>query len=288
MSILTKVCIVLLVVVALLVTPIFITQATVPANYRMAFEQELQQKKAALQTARQYQIAAANARDQLTRMQKAASSSKAELQREKASLQRQLDARELRVAQLTGKIDNVEQSLEKLQTSYNKEIEYRDSIVAQLKSSQEEVDKLRAQNRQLSNSLRQEQSQVARLQKALNLQEEIVAEKNRQIDELNEKIVQLQRTGGTAVASDDGEGTVAAPANISGTVTSVRDNLASINIGSAQGVKEGMKLMIYRGDNFVAYLRIEEVRVDRAVGTVADQRLQPMQDDKVASPSALE
>jgi myosin heavy subunit len=273
--------------VALLVTPIFITQATVPANYRLAYEQELQQKKAALQTSRQYQIAAANARDQLTRMQKASSADKAELQRQVASLQRQLDAKDLRVAQLTGKIDQVEQSLEKLQIAYNKEIEYRDSIVAQLKDCREEVDKLRSQNRQLSNSLRQEQSQVARLKKSLNLQEEIVAEKNREIDELNEKILELERTGAT-VATTDGEAEVAAPANISGTVTAVRDNLASINIGSAQGVKEGMKLMVYRGENFVAYLRVEEVRVDRAVGTIADQRLQPMPDDKVASPSALE
>jgi chromosome segregation ATPase len=287
LSILTKICIVLLVVVALLVTPIFIAQATVPANYRIAYERELQQKKAALQTSRQYQIAAVNARDQLTRIQKASSADKAELQREKAKLQRELDAKELRVAGLTGKLDQVQQSLEKLQIAYNKEIEYRDSIVSQLKECREDADDLRAQNRQLSNSLRQEQSQVARLKKALDLQEEIVAEKNREIEKLNEKITEYQRTG--AVASrEDGESEVTAPSNISGTVTAVRDNLASINIGSAQGVKEGMKLMIYRGDNFVSYLRIEEVRVDQAVGTIAGQQLQPMQDDKVASPSALE
>ncbi len=287
MSILTKICIVLLAVVALLVTPIFITQATVPANYRLAYEKEVQETNAALQTSRQYQLAAANARDQLARLQQATSENKAELQRRLADLQRKLDAKQIEVASLTGKIDGVQQSLERLEIAYNKEIEYRNTLVTQLKDARESLDKLTAQNRQLSDTLRSTQSQVVRLRKALQMQEEIVAEKEAEIRELVGKVEDLKRTGATASTGTD-DGGVSAPANVSGKITAVRNGLASINIGSAQGVKEGMKLMVYRGDNFVSYLRVEEVRVDRAVGTIADQVLQPAQDDKVASPAAME
>ncbi|MFP4054815.1 MAG: hypothetical protein ACLFV7_13215 [Phycisphaerae bacterium] len=287
MSILTKICIVLLAVVALLVTPIFITQATVPANYRLAYEKEVQQKSAALQTSRQYQMAAANARDQLARLQQATSENKADLQRKIADLQRKLDAKQIEVASLTGKIDSVQQSLERLEIAYNKEIEYRDKLVAQLEDARESQDRLTAQNRQLSDTLRSTQSQEVRLRKALQMQEEIVAEKEAEIRDLVAKVEDMKRTGATA-STTNGEGEVPAPANVSGQITAVRSGLASINIGSAQGVKEGMKLMVYRGDNFVSYLRVEEVRVDRAVGTIADQVLQPAQGDKVASPAAME
>jgi hypothetical protein len=48
-----------------------------------------------------------------------------------------------------------------------------------------------------------------------------------------------------------------------------------------------MQLMIYRGSNFVGYLRIEEVDVNQAAGTVRDNVLDPMRGDRVATPASL-
>ena len=68
---------------------------------------------------------------------------------------------------------------------------------------------------------------------------------------------------------------------MSGTVTGVRGELASINIGSAKGVTNGMELMIFRGGDFVAYLQVQDVQASSAAGIVVKKRLDPIVGDKV-------
>ncbi len=65
------------------------------------------------------------------------------------------------------------------------------------------------------------------------------------------------------------------------TVTAARDGLASINAGQGQGIEEGMRLMIVRGDQYIATLRIDRVDPGESGGLVIDQQYPPMQGDKV-------
>jgi len=70
-------------------------------------------------------------------------------------------------------------------------------------------------------------------------------------------------------------------AKITGKVIDVQDDLLSIDIGSAMGVQEGMRMVIHRKDQFVSYLRIEMVEKDEAVGVIVDKQIDPQKGDEV-------
>jgi len=90
--------------------------------------------------------------------------------------------------------------------------------------------------------------------------------------------------GATAPAGGGAEAMVTDPATpIDGTITSVRGDVAGINIGSAKGIRSGMKLIIFRGSRFVGYLRVQAVEVDEAAGTVLESRSKAVKGDKVTT-----
>ena len=64
-------------------------------------------------------------------------------------------------------------------------------------------------------------------------------------------------------------------------MVAVSNDVVSINIGSAGGIKPGMRLIIYRENKFVANLRIAEVDINEAVGIISDKKQDPVQGDKV-------
>jgi chromosome segregation ATPase len=74
-----------------------------------------------------------------------------------------------------------------------------------------------------------------------------------------------------------------AAVKIDGSVTAVNGGVAQINLGSTSGVKKGMKFFVYRNDNFVAYLQIEEVDAGRAAGVITDAKRDVRQGDKVST-----
>jgi len=94
------------------------------------------------------------------------------------------------------------------------------------------------------------------------------------------ELLEEAKAGGPATAA--GKPEMPAP-SITGTVDSVRGDLVGINIGAAKGIKPGMKLIVYRGTNFVAHLRVQEVDVNQAAGVLTDKQLDPMPGDKVTT-----
>jgi hypothetical protein len=73
------------------------------------------------------------------------------------------------------------------------------------------------------------------------------------------------------------------PPKIDGTITAVRSDLASLNVGSADGVKKGMEFKIYRGDKFVAHLRVAEVFASSCAGVVTDMQRDVLRGDKATT-----
>jgi hypothetical protein len=70
---------------------------------------------------------------------------------------------------------------------------------------------------------------------------------------------------------------------IIGSITAVRGDLASLSVGSASGVKKGMEFTIYRGGDFVAFLRIANVDVADSTGIIADRTREPKVGDKASN-----
>ena len=80
MSILTKICVVFLVVVSLLAAPVFITQATVATNWRYAYERKAVESKLNEIDAKSTQVALQRAKAELVRALESASTTQNEKQ----------------------------------------------------------------------------------------------------------------------------------------------------------------------------------------------------------------
>jgi cell shape-determining protein MreC len=73
--------------------------------------------------------------------------------------------------------------------------------------------------------------------------------------------------------------------NLKGLVTNVdlENSMVGISIGKADGVKEGMKFYVTRGDEFICDILIYDVEVDKSVGLLDLVSKQPKVGDNVAT-----
>jgi peptidoglycan hydrolase CwlO-like protein len=65
--------------------------------------------------------------------------------------------------------------------------------------------------------------------------------------------------------------------------TDMRNNLVTISLGSADGVRSGMRFHVVRGDTFICDIVITNVDVDRSAGTLELVRQQPQTGDAVST-----
>jgi septal ring factor EnvC (AmiA/AmiB activator) len=72
---------------------------------------------------------------------------------------------------------------------------------------------------------------------------------------------------------------------LTGTITEVqaKKSMASISLGTADGVKEGMKFHVTRGDSFVCDVRIISVEAEQSVGTLELVQQQPKVGDTAST-----
>ena len=70
---------------------------------------------------------------------------------------------------------------------------------------------------------------------------------------------------------------------IRGQITEVRDGLASISVGSAAGVRKGMKFLVYRGAQYMGDLAISHVEPSEAAGQLVLQRAGIVKGDSVTT-----
>lgn len=69
---------------------------------------------------------------------------------------------------------------------------------------------------------------------------------------------------------------------IRGRITQVDGNLAEVSVGSADGVSEGLVLVISRGEEYVGDLKITDVEPNIAAGRIIQSRTAPRPNDMVA------
>ncbi len=280
MDILTKICVVILLVLILLACPVFITQATVVPKYRA----ELDDAKATLRTESQIH---GKTRDQLKLVTKErddaiakASTTDQARQQELDSISSALASEKTRNAELRSRIAQISTELNKLRLDTESNTERTKQLSAQLDKARSSVDKLTEENTKIEEMLNQAEAASDRLNQVVKVLREQLAERDDRIRELEQGVA---AGGGIAVEGDVDPGAPALAEKVTGTITAVQDDLASINIGSAKGIRPNMKLIVYRGAEFVGYLRIEEVDVTQAAGLIVDKRVDPQQGDKVTT-----
>ena len=67
------------------------------------------------------------------------------------------------------------------------------------------------------------------------------------------------------------------------TAVDLKNSVAEISVGAAQGVRENMKFYVTRGDDFICELWIHYVDSERAIGELKLVQKQPEVGDVVAT-----
>ena len=275
MNILTKICVVVLVVVNLFASAVFIAYANGSENWKQKCENLESAKQAAEITAANelahaslLQTDKANLEKQLVAERGAAQEKISErdaqivkLEKDKSVFQVSQQGIDTQIAALVTRINTMDVARTALENSLVKANEDKASFQKDITELQGKLAQAEADSRRQDGTIRVLRADVANLR------------------EQNERLNALVTAGG----SDAGAGgqALAPVVNIRGQVTAVKGEAVAINVGSAKGVHEGMVLVIHRKDKLVGYLRIDEVEVDEAVGVIEEKQSDPQQGDSV-------
>lgn len=278
MSILTKVCIVILVVLIPLASVVFISTAAIVPNYRAAYirekevkeirEQETRVAVAALESTKaQYALAMARKDKELGARQERI-----------VALQENGQKKDLQITNLTTQVASERELAKDALKQAETQLQVSKAQAAQMETMRTNIADL---NRHLivERKLKTEaEARADRSEAAERLVREEMAEKDSEIARLREVITKLE--SGMKVSGSGQPMKVAAP-QIVGTVTAVQGNLASINIGRTKGVKEGDVFIVHRLDQYICKLQIDQVQLGQAAGVIVDKKMAPKVNDKV-------
>ena len=266
LSTLTKICVVVLAVLVLFACPIFIQHALTGPNWRQAYLNEQARRTLADAKARNEELAAGVWRN-LYRDEKRKNEdltmqiqSEAEAKREViARLSQVLAEREATIRELTAIKAGLQNAL--------------NQAIALNKAQGDELGKQRRDNITLADQLRRTTdknnellSDVELLTRTGQVLKTQLAEREGEIKDLRLEYQRLKQVAATVVAKKP---PVIGP-KVEGSVTAVRSDIASLNVGSASGVKKGMEFILYRETEFVAHLQIEYVDTTTCSGIIVD------------------
>jgi uncharacterized protein YukE len=276
LGILTKISIVVLVVLVLLACPVFITQAVVGPSYREAYDAQVKKSELAEQAVRAGML-------DLQKVTQERNDLAGQLRRDTGELQAALDVAKNQLVvekqksdKLSNDLSGITLDLNKLRADYENNSKRTTALTEQRDSALKKIEALSEENRRFSDTLKQSQLEMDRLNEVSRTLREQIAERDDRIRQLEQQV-----GGAAAGAAARAPTPVTSEVRINGTVTAVNGDLASINVGSAKGVKPGMSLIIYRGAEYVAKLRVDQVDVGQSAGVIIDKRLDVAQGDKV-------
>lgn len=280
MSILTKICVVLLLIVTLVASTVFTKLAVTAPSWRQAYEGQVVRAEVANQQSAVHQMALQRVLLELSRTVEAHKELEKDLATGKKDAAADKAAAEQRHAKLSRDISALNVELAKVRLGLDREIAERKLLNEEKVRLQKALAETNDEARGFKSELDATITQKDRLAKIAKHRAEQIRDLQAENAELTDKL----RKPGVVVAPDQAVSVLAAVGpKITGTVTAVGDGVASINIGRAKGVRKNMMLKVYRGGHFVAHLRIDMVETNTSAGVVLDKRLDVVQGDKVAT-----
>lgn len=291
MSTLTKVLIVLLTIASIFLCGIVVTYVSSEANYREKYNTLSTQFRSAKQNED-------NANKQFNDL-------KAQTDQEKLALNEKIAALQQDIAKLDAKLKETEIARDDAQRrsdswqaatkDFAKTVETNNKLRTdaedQLKNVNADLIKERAQHEQTATALREKMAIITQLEDKSKALLEEKTELQKKLDGMLSQYGKLIAEP-VAVTKLPEEARIAAMAkdiDLKGAVTSVdlKNLLAEISIGEADGVKKGMRFHTTRGDKFICDVVILDVEPEKAVGWLEmlqeGVELQPRVDDKVST-----
>ena len=274
MSNLTKILIVLLTVSAIFLCGIVVTYIANANNYKEKYTKlssdraALEQEKESLNNQLKEKI------QQKDDLEKSLGNQVASLKTKEDDLQTKITGVEREKSELLERVNSWASITKDFQATTDKQTQL-------LGTAQEDVKQLKTEQIKLSKELDQTSAAVVEKNALIEAAE---AEKRRLIEEkadLQNRLDKIIQAGGKVPATDGAPVTQekgkAMPAqattetiNLKAQISEVdvKNSLATISIGSADGVKEGMKFHVTRGDEFICDVLIVNVDTEKAVGVL--------------------
>ncbi|HRX83663.1 MAG TPA: hypothetical protein P5572_01445 [Phycisphaerae bacterium] len=212
-----------------------------------------------------------------------------------------------RIADLSGQVERVtadlvdaRQQLDKLGTEKSNADARVDQLLAQLdveRTGRQEQAGLRETAEKRNQVLETRNAELNTRLEELSARIVVLVQQQRQLEQQvnilkDENSKMADAGGGNRVSVNSGRSSApsAAPigvAPIRGEIVEVAGNLATISVGSADGVRDGMVFVIYRGSEYIGDLKVTEVEPNQAAGELVKTRATPRASDQVADEPAL-
>ena len=288
MSTLTKILIVLLTLSSIFLCGIVVTYVANADNYRQKYNDIRTDKDSLSKKAKSLTKQVNEKIEQKKLLEDKLSSEIASLKVEIGKLQADLDNAEREKAVLLQKVNNWTSIVQDFRETNDDQGRLLEETLDQLKEVQAEQIKDRKEINETTAVLVEKMAIVETLEaRAKRLIEEKTELQNR----LDRFLQPLGKVAAVPVPITP-EKAVARPAKpavediaLQGLVTAVdlKNSMASISIGTADGVKEGMKFHVIRGDEFICDILIIDIDAEEAVGILELVQKQPKVGDNVST-----
>ncbi|HAL44589.1 MAG TPA: hypothetical protein DCP47_01490 [Phycisphaerales bacterium] len=179
---------------------------------------------------------------------------------------------------------------EKVQTLATAALGFKEEVgnmQSNLTQTRNELEQARAESIKLSKNLdeitQSLDEKMAQLQAANNEKKRLLEEKSKLENQMAGKPsafspVTSTETGPAVRASETGTAVA-----IQGKVTNLEGNIATISVGSADGVEKGMVFHVTQNDNFICDIKITDVDTEVAAGVLELVQQQPRIGDPVST-----
>lgn len=292
MSTLTKVLIVLLTIASIFLCGIVVTYVANADNYKQKYDNLYNGYQAAKKNED-------NAKTQLNNTIEEKNRDTEKLKEQIASLGGQIDKLKSDLANAERERDDANRKVNNwaaIVMDFSKTIENNEKLVKNALTERDLKEaELIKQDKELKDTTAALMENMAIVKQLQDESKRLLEEKT----ELQNKLDQYLRQYGKAIAEpmpvtpEEGAVSLAPPAkdiDLSGSITEVdlKNLLAEISIGEADGVREGMRFHLTRGDKFICDVVILDVWPEKAVGWLdllqEDQpQVQPQVNDKVST-----
>jgi hypothetical protein len=278
LNILTKISVVVLVLLVLVFCPVLITMATQQPNFKDLHQKDQMRIALLTQDASQHMVLEQRWQTEAAAEKAKADAAVAGRDAEIAKVSRQLDDEKARCAALDARLTSMDLTMKAFQQDAKAMNDRNVKLVADLDKERAEVNNKAKEITRIQDGLNRQTLNAETYQHQADFLRDQLAQDEDKIAKLEEQL----RTGHTGTAAGPA-GEQPAPGvgpKVTGTVTAIKGDIASINCGSAKGIKVGMIATISRGADYVCSLQIQTVDTNQAAGIVIRKKLDPAAGDK--------
>lgn len=282
MSTLTKILVVLLAFASIFLCGIVVTYVANADSYKHKLDTISTEKESLNKKVRELTNQINEKMEQKKQVEDKLSGEVASLNAAQSELKAKLENTEREKASLLSKVDSL--------TTVTKDFYQTNEKQGQLlKSTFEELSKVQKEQAESRNELDKVLTDLNEKKTAINSLEEEKRSLMEQKAALQDKIDQMlnpgRRTVKVATPKKEAAQQIGTDAAVQGTITAVdlKNSMASVSVGKAEGVKEGMKFHVTRGDEFICDIQIIDVEASEAIGVLELVQKQPQVGDIVSS-----